>query len=125
MLVARMNARSKVPSQALAHEAQAVSERKPQERAYSGAGHTLRHGGEDVLLADHSAIEQRQSWYGHHQDERACGHHPRGIGGIDLRRGSLREGRRRRERETQCGADCGAHGDDCGFSFHDVPLDLL
>ena len=52
----------------LAGETQAVANCKPQEGAQSGANEALRHRGEHVLLAHHSAIEQGKARDGHHQN---------------------------------------------------------
>ena len=99
---------------------QAVADGEPQKRAQGGAGDALRHGCEHVLLAHHSAIEQRQPWDGHHQHERGRRDHPGGVAPVDLRCHLLRQCRPGGEDQAQRGGNAARHATD--VSRHAVPL---
>ena len=62
-------------------EAQAVPDDRPQHCDDCHHGETLHHGGQNILLAHQSAIEQRQAGAGHQQDQRCAGQHPGVISG--------------------------------------------
>ena len=80
---------------AAAGEGQAVADDHPEHRHQAGDAEALRHGVEQVHLAHHAGVEQRQAGNRHHQHQGSAGQHPSGIAGIDLRRRCV--GERRRE----------------------------
>ncbi len=47
---------------------------------------TLGEGGQNVLLAHHAGVKERQTRNGHHQHQDRGGEHPGGVAGVDLRR---------------------------------------
>jgi hypothetical protein len=93
---------------AVAHESQRIAERHPQDGDQRNRGEALRHRRQDVLLAHHARIEERQARYRHHQDQRGGHDHPRGVSGIDggclgcQRRRREQAGRKRGERSIRC-----------------------
>jgi len=84
----------------VAGECETVADERPQHGHKKGCGQTLRHGGEDVLLAHHAGIEQGEARDGHHQHQAGGADDPCGIGRIYL--GALRQGRRR---DDHCSCD--------------------
>jgi hypothetical protein len=84
---------------AVAGEGQAVASHRPQNRPKRYGQQRLSHGGQDVLLADHPTIEQRQTRYAHHQHEAGRGNHPRCVGGVDRWLRSLSKRRHRTAQE--------------------------
>ena len=70
---------------------QTVAGHGPQNRADAYTNQRLRHGGENVLFANHAAIEQGEAGNAHHQHETRGRHHPCGVGGsIAVRAGAAR-----------------------------------
>ena len=101
---------------AVAGEGQRVSGHEPQQRYEHHARETLRHGGEQVLLADQARVKQRETRYRHHQHERGRCDHPRGVGCVD--RACLSERRRcRAGRASGCKKSPKA--------FHQSPLEFI
>src|SRR6266511_937875 len=49
-------------------ECQAVGDDQPENADQTGDGETRHHGVAHVLLADHAAVGQAETWYGHHQN---------------------------------------------------------
>ena len=66
-------------------EGDAVPDNDPKYRDQTGDREALHHGGQQVHLADHAAVEQGQTRNGHHQDQGGRGQHPGGIARVDFR----------------------------------------
>ena len=62
-------------------EREAVSDGPPKDRHQSGDAHALSQHRKDVLLADQTAVEQRQSGHGHEQHQRGGSHLPSVVAG--------------------------------------------
>ena len=69
-------------------EREAEADHHPQHRDDAERDDALEHRGDDVLEADHAAVEERQAGR-HQEDERRGGQHPGDVARID-RRGRLR-----------------------------------
>ncbi len=77
------------------HEGQAVAHRPPQDADQRAHSQGLRHRGQDVLLADHARVEQRQPRNAHQQHQGGRHHQPRGVARIQLDHGNDKGARSR------------------------------
>ena len=66
-------------------EGERIADDHPQHRDQAGDAEALHHGGEDVHLAHHAGVEQRQARHGHQQHQGRRGQHPGGVAAIERR----------------------------------------
>ncbi|KWV88471.1 hypothetical protein PFLmoz3_01366 [Pseudomonas fluorescens] len=64
-------------------ERDAVAVDNPQDADQASDGEALHHHRQNILGADHAAVEQRQARDGHEQHQRGGGKHPGGVAGIE------------------------------------------
>ena len=62
-------------------EGQAVTAQPPEDGHHAGDAEALRHHRQHVLLANQTAVEQRQTGQGHEQHQRGRGHLPGVVAG--------------------------------------------
>ncbi len=80
-------------------EGDRVAVEHPRDRDQGRQEEAVHEGRQHVLPADEPAVEERETWYGHHEHERGRGEHPRGVAGVVLG-GFLRgPGQSRQERQ--------------------------
>ena len=107
----------------LAMEGQRIAEHEPQHGDQAGDDEALHHRRQDVLLAHHAGIEQRQAGNGHHQHEGGRDQHPGGMAGVQMGRrrrggiggGILGEGHAGHQQRSHRG---GPETEGLGYSVH-------
>jgi hypothetical protein len=91
-----------------AGEGDAVTVDRPQHRQHAEGDEHLHRHRQHVLRTHHAAVEQCESWHGHHQHQQSADQHPRDVPLVVCRRrgrsssGLLRRGRLHADHQDQC-----------------------
>ena len=91
-------------------ERQGVAEQHPLDRHEAEHDEALHQRGERVLLAHHSAVEERQPRRGHEEHQRAAHEHPRRVALVDHRSSAPATGRNRAPAAWRFGCKCNTSG---------------